>query len=242
MSTILHTNCACYTLPAIGGRYAHCLTRILGISLLIIGCSFHFTTVSAQSKLGFEQYNYIRQPEESAFVPMMHFQTKNNWYAELRYNYEDLQTVSLFAGKTFSGGNAFEYSLIPMIGYSVGRFSGVSFATTTEASWKNFFIWGQTQYSIGNKKSTPDFFFNWSELGYNVSDYFFAGLAMQYTSQEGEQYFDPGFVAGLNWKNVSAPFYVFSPFKKSYYFVLGLNYEYNPEKKNKSKKNISTQF
>ena len=225
MPTIPYTNCTCHTLPATSGRYDHWFARTLGVLLFIIGCSFYFNIVSAQSKLGFEQYNYIRQPEESSFVPMMHFQAKNNWYAELRYNYEDAQTASLFVGKNFSGGNDFEYSVIPMIGYSVGKFTGLSFATTTEATWNRFFIWGQTQYSAGSKKSIPDFFFNWSELGYNISGNFFGGLAMQYTVQEGEQYFDPGFVAGVNWKNISVPFYVLSPFTRGCYFVLGFNYE-----------------
>jgi hypothetical protein len=80
----------------------------------------------SQSKWVFEQYNYIRQQDASAFVPMVHFQTKNNWYGELRYNYEDAQTLSVFGGKTITGGKSLAWSFTPMVGYSTGNFTGVS--------------------------------------------------------------------------------------------------------------------
>src|ERR1044072_5771641 len=68
--------------------------------------------LSAQSKLGFENYNYWGQQSQGTFVPLIHFETNKNWYAELRYNYEDAQTISFYAGKTFSGGNNLTYSII----------------------------------------------------------------------------------------------------------------------------------
>jgi hypothetical protein len=94
-------------------------------------------------------------------------------------------------------------------------------------------VWAQSQYSIATKKTATDFFFNWSELGYNISERVFGGLAMQYTRQDNENFVEPGFVVGMNFKNVSFPVYVFSPFRSGCYFVVGLNYEYSFKKKNK---------
>jgi hypothetical protein len=187
--------------------------------------------VSAQTKWGFENYNYWGHQTPGVFVPIVHFETKENWYAELRYNYEDIQTLSLYSGKIFAGGHSVQYSVTPMLGLSVGKFTGVSLATNAEAAWKDFYVSSQTQYSMAAKRNATNFFFSWSELGYNVSRNFFTGLASQYTLQTGRNDFEPGFLAGLNFKNVSFPFYVFSPFRAGRYFVLGLNYEYKLKKK-----------
>lgn len=185
----------------------------------------------AQSKWVFENYNYIQQKDAAVFVPMLHFETKNNWYAEVRYNYEDVKTASLFGGKMFSGGRSLSYTLTPMIGFSVGNFTGVSLGTNVDLEWKNFFLTAQSQFSKATKNLSTDFFFNWSELGYSIGDHLFAGVAIQYTAEPGAQYFEPGLLAGFSFKNVSIPFYVFSPFAKDRYFVLGLNVEYNLKKR-----------
>lgn len=207
----------------------HLMRSLLFIFLLsIIGLN-----TRAQSKWVFENYNYIQQQDAAVFVPMLHFETKNNWYAELRYNYEDMKTVSLFTGKMLTGGGDLSYTLTPMIGYSIGNFTGVSLAANADLEWKNLFFSSQSQFSKATRNTAGDFFFNWSELGYSIGDHAFAGVAMQYTAEAGAQYFEPGFLAGLSFKNISIPFYAFSPFSKDRYFVLGLNVEYNLKKRKK---------
>ena len=207
--------------------------------LAIIGSMMMHHNGAAQWKAGIEQYVYTGMPVSEAIVPVCHIQSATNWYAELRYNYDEAKSLSLYGGKIFSGGNDLQYTITPMAGFSTGRFTGISFAFNAEMEWKNFFISSQTQYSMTVKKkdsmvvkkNTENFFFSWSELGYNFSNRFFAGLAMQYTRQTSENDFEPGFLAGLNFKNLSFPFYVFSPFRPDRYFVLGVNYEFSFKKK-----------
>jgi hypothetical protein len=188
-------------------------------------------TAFTQAKSGIENYNLLSQGKEYLWMPVAHYQSTKGIYAELRYNYEDVQTVSLYGGRAFDGGNAVKFTLIPMIGFSVGKFTGVSLATNVEAECKKFYLSSQTQYSMATKKDSDGFFFSWSEVGYSLSDIFFAGIAVQYTMQKGINNAEPGFVAGLDFKNISIPVYVFSPFKKSRYFVVGLNYEFDFKKK-----------
>lgn len=197
----------------------------------LMACCVGPADSGAQSKIGIENYNYLGRANNNMIVPMIHIETKHNWYAELRYNYEEAQTLSAFAGKTFTGGKSFAYNVTPMAGVSVGNFAGLSFAANMEIDWKNFYMASQTQYSIATKRSADNFFFSWSELGYNITDYIFGGLAIQYTLEQEKNVVEPGFVAGLNFKNISIPFYVFSPFQAGQYFVLGLNYEYNFKKR-----------
>jgi hypothetical protein len=158
---------------------------------------------------------------------MIHIETKSNWYAEMRYNYEEAETISIYGGKTLGNDGEFHYHITPMAGLSAGRFTGASFAANAEVDWNFFYFSSQSQFSKALKKDNVDFFFSWSEIGYNISTNVFAGLSMQYTRQLGKDEAEPGFMAGINFKNVSVPFYVFNPFNSGCYFVLGLNYEYN---------------
>jgi hypothetical protein len=193
--------------------------------------------IQAQEKIGAELYYYYKTTP--AIQPLIHMQSANSWYAELRYNYEDAKTLSLYGGKTFSGGNYIQYTITPMAGLSTGRFTGVSLAFKGDLEWQDLFLSSQTQHSIAirtndslaAKKNASNFSFSWSELGYNFSDHFFAGLAMQYSRQANENDFEPGLLAGLSFNSLSFPCYVFSPFRPGRYFVLGVNYEFNLKKK-----------
>lgn len=198
---------------------------LVSVSMMIS----HFAP--AQAKAGIEQYSYSGMPLSDAIVPLYHIQSANNWYGELRYNYEDVQTLSVYAGKTISGGKITEFSITPLLGFSTGRFKGISLAANSEISWKQFYISSQLQYSHSIKKGTESFFFNWSELAYNVSPVFFTGFTMQYTRQPGQTDIEPGILAGFNFNSLSFPFYVFSPLREGQYFILGINYEYNFKKR-----------
>lgn len=184
----------------------------------------------SQAKGGVETYNYLNRGKEYAWIPVVHFQTRSKAYMEMRYNYEEMQTFSFLGGKTFTGGSDLLFSITPMAGFSVGKFTGVTFAANAEADWKKIYVSTQSQYSMATKKTMTNFFFNWSELNYYVLRNFFAGLSMQYTRQRNINQVHSGFVAGLDFKGVTIPFYVFNPFQQSRYFVLGFNYEYHLKK------------
>jgi hypothetical protein len=199
--------------------------------LLIVVSMMMRHLAGAQAKAGIEQYSYSGMPLSEAIVPVYHIQSANNWYGELRYNYEDAQTLSIYAGKTINSGKTLQLSITPLLGFSTGRFTGISLAANSEISWKQFYISSQSQYSRGIKKGSASFLFNWSELCYTISPHFFSGLSMQYTRQSGQTDIEPGVMAGLTFNTISIPFYVFSPFRQGQYFILGINYEYNFKKK-----------
>ena len=184
-----------------------------------------------QAKSGIENYNQLGRGNEYVWMPVVHYEAKKGMYAELRYNYEDLKTFSFYGGKTYRGGTDLKHSITPLAGYCIGKFTGLSIAVNAEAEWKDFYVSTQTQFSRATKKDVANFFFSWSEAGYNVSPIFFAGLAIQYTRQQGVNDTQPGLVAGLDFKNISIPFYLFSPFQPGRYLVLGFIYEYHLKKK-----------
>ncbi|RZK44426.1 MAG: hypothetical protein EOO94_05205 [Pedobacter sp.] len=111
--------------------------------LLTVGSS-----TQAQSELGIEQYSYLGTGQPGTIVPVAHYRTRSNWYAEARYNYDEINTFSLYAGRTFSGERNLAYSITPMIGAMVGRSSGGSIAINTEFDFRRFNFSSQSQYSV----------------------------------------------------------------------------------------------
>jgi hypothetical protein len=202
--------------------------------LLLVGALASF----AQAKSGVESYNYLTRQQEYTWMPVVHYQSAKGIYAELRYNYEELKTVSLFGGKMFEIGNEAAISVTPMIGFSAGDFKGMSLAAKTDLEWKGLYASAEMQYSMGWKGGSSNFFFSWSEAGYSFTSNLFGGLAMQFTRQGNSNDFQPGIVAGVEFGNISIPFYLFSPFKQDQYFVLGVNYEYQLKKKKKRAKGM----
>lgn len=188
--------------------------------------------VFPQAKSGLENYTQLDPSSEYRWMPILHYQAQKGFYAEFRYNYEDIKTASVFLGKTFEHGNGNrECSWTPMIGFSSGRFKGASLALNAEIAWKRSYISSQMQYSHSFAAREEHFYFNWSEAGYSLSRTFFAGIALQYTLQAGLHDFQPGFLAGLNLGNFSIPMYLFSPLNGKRFMILGLNYEFQLKQK-----------
>ncbi|MEO7924238.1 MAG: hypothetical protein ABIR30_11230 [Chitinophagaceae bacterium] len=202
--------------------------------LIIISVILMQHKLTAQSKWGFENYHYLDIPGSSAIVPMIHFETPKQLYAELRYNYESEKTATLLVGKTFDGGKKLLYNITPMTGFSTGQFTGISIAARADLEWKDWYFSAETQQSIATGKKGESFFFNWSELGYSITDHFFAGAAMQYIWQDGTGSLEPGIVAGLSYKNFSFPCYIFNPAQKNSHIVLGMNYEWSFKRRTRS--------
>lgn len=195
---------------------------------------FSSAQLLAQGKAGIEQYNYIGAPGESAFVPVVHFETKRGWYTEARYNDDEQNTFSLYSGKRFSREGNTSWSVTPMLGVCLGYLKGSSAGVYFDLEVNNFYFSAETQYTVAFDKVNENYFYNWSETGFSISDHFYTGLTFQFTKYPKENTIDPGIVAGLSFKNISFPVYVFNPFNNGgRYFVLGLNYEYSLKKKKK---------
>src|SRR5450432_910627 len=198
---------------------------------IIIIFLFLLHHVRSQSKMSFEQYSFMGAGQSSLLSPVAHYQNKQNWYAEARYNYEDIHTFSLYAGRTFSGENDFSWSLTPMIGGMAGKLKGGSFGLNSECSYKRFNFSSQAQYSISAETRYDNFFYNWSELCYQPLNWFYTGIAFQHTRlYASNSLLDPGILVAFSFKQWSFPVYSFNPLADKRYFVAGVNWEWKHSK------------
>jgi len=197
---------------------------------------FLLSNARSQSKISFEQYSFMGAGQSSLLSPVAHYETKQKWYAEARYNYEDINTFSLYAGRTFSKQNDFSWSFTPMVGGMAGKLKGGSFGLNSECSFGKFNFSSQAQYSVSAQTQNDNFFYNWSELWYQPLDWIYTGIALQHTRMYAtNSLVDPGVLLGFSYNQWSFPLYSFNPFAGERYFVVGINWEWN-HNKNKKKK------
>jgi hypothetical protein len=207
-------------------------------TLLILSILFVNTPSYSQAKATVEQYHYVGKGQPYVFMPIAHFQTSRNWYAEARYNYEDIETFSLYLGKSFSGEKNLGYTLTPIVGASIGRFRGVSMGLNMDVEYGKFFFSAQSQYSLATDKGkgSDDFFYSWSEAGFQPVEWFYAGASFQQTYMANEKLLDPGALIGFSFGRYSIPLYGFNLLNEQRYFIIGLTVSWQGTKKPGSNK------
>lgn len=202
-------------------------------SILLIVLALIGAPTFGQSELTFEQYRIINTGQPSVYMPVMHYLHPKNWYAEARYNYEDAETFSLYLGRAFTGGtNALNYSVVAMLGGSMGRWQGISTGLNINVDLNNFFFSSQSQYSRSTGGYGDHFEYDWSELGYQSLKWLYAGLSLQHTHDRLTGHdAQPGFMVGFTFNRFTIPVYTFEPFNNSRNFIVGVTMEWKNKKK-----------
>lgn len=181
----------------------------------------------AQPQGGEDQYYYLTPAKTFTLVPVVYYQTNDNWYMEGRYNYEALKTFSFYAGRTFGKQATFSYSVSPVAGLVVGEYRGASLGANVECDYKKVFLSSQFQYTFSWQNRKEDFVYSWTDLSYQLSKKIYLGLSLQQTNVYNEQpRLEHGFFTKAVFKKWSVPLYVFQPEKDERYYVLGLSREW----------------
>jgi hypothetical protein len=210
----------------------HCIKSLIALFILP-------ALAFSQTKTSLQQYHVVGSNRNYLPMSIANFQNQKKWYAEGRYNYEDIRTFSLYFGKTFSREQDLSYSFTPLIGGAMGDFNGLSTGLNLDLDFRNFFFSAQSQYSLSTDDRGSNFFYNWSELAYQPLKWLYGGVSFQNTRlYKTQMSFEPGFLIGYTFKNLSVPLYTFSPFSKERYFMLGLTVEWERASKKKMGKNV----
>lgn len=203
--------------------------------LLILIASGWWLNLKAQPSASVQQYYYLGQ-ETITFAPIATYQFDNKWYIEGRYNYEDLKTFSTYMGRTFQNNSAFTYTITPMVGGVLGRYKGGSVAANVSFEYKNFYLSTQPQYTVAIDGRENNFFYNWADLSYQITDWLGAGVSLQHTKlYQTKSTIEKGGLVEFSFKNWSVPLYIFNPELKERYFLVGVNFDWEGKKKKKTK-------
>ena len=187
----------------------------------------YFGNAFGQPKNGMEHYHVIGKDKIYNWISVLHRLTRHGLYGELRYNYEDLNTFSLYAGKKISGEKKMSYSITPMIGLLVGQYKGISLATNVDLKYENVSMSAQLQYTRNNQQQSADFFYNWSELTWQPVKWLYGGVSVQQT----KIYHciiknEAGMLLGFEINKIVIPVYLFSPFSNDRNLLIGINMDW----------------
>jgi len=102
-------------------------------------------------------------------------------HLEGRYNYEDLETGSVWVGSNFGGGGKLAWELTPMLGGVFGNTTGIAPGYKGSLSWWKLELYSEGEYVIDTGDTSASFFYNWSELTLAPVEWFRFGLVTQRT-------------------------------------------------------------
>jgi len=155
-------------------------------------------------------YGYI-VPESRDYVNPNFTADHGALHLEARYNYEALETGSLWVGYNLSFGEKLVFEIGPMLGGVFGDLSGIAPGYNLLLSYKNFSLSSQSEYFFDPGNSSGNYFYTWSELTYSPWDWLRAGMVVQRTkAYKSDLDIQRGFLVGITYKRVDFTTHVFN--------------------------------
>jgi hypothetical protein len=122
---------------------------------------------------------YLPAGEDLYVMPTL-FADRGPLHLEARWNYEDVDTASLFAGWTFGFGTEDTFvKLTPMLGGVFGNVNGAAPGLEVEAAWARLAYWLEAEYVLDFEDSSANFLYTWSELNVYALDWLWLGGSVQ---------------------------------------------------------------
>jgi hypothetical protein len=166
---------------------------------------------------------FVDPPEDDPYGSAILRADRGVLHLEARYNYEDMDTGSVFAGRTFAWEGAVEFSLVPMVGAVFGRTDGVAPGLELDFIWKALEVYVEAEYVFDFDGADEGFFYMWSELTVSPVEWFAFGLVAQRTrAYETDVEVDRGLLVGFYVGSVSATVYLFNLDRDDPYVMVGV--------------------
>ena len=124
--------------------------------------------------------NLIFLKNDFIFLPIA-TADRGQLHLEGRYNYEDINTTSLWTGVNFHFGEINTLDLTPMAGVVFGNSNGVAPGMRLTFAHKRFELYSEGEYFISLDDVSLNFFYFWTDLSYSPSDWFSFGISGQRT-------------------------------------------------------------
>ncbi len=144
-------------------------------------------------------------------------------HLETRYNYEDLTSVSGFAGWNLAWGRALKLEVTPMFGAVVGETDGVIPALELTLSFSRIEFYVEGEYVVNLNRGRNNFLYSWSELSVWPTDWLRAGLVTQRTNTARlPREIQRGLLAGVAVGRFEGAAYFFNPGSDDRYYVVSV--------------------
>ena len=162
-------------------------------------------------------------PDEEDFLQPTFKADRGRLHLETRYNYEDRESVSFFAGANFEIGDKVKLVLTPMVGGLAGQTDGIIPALEADITVGPFEAYGEAEYVFDLGDSASSYFYMWSELSLWPTEWLRAGVVTQRTRvYQTERDIQRGLLVGVSLKRVEGAVYLFNPGSDDHFTVVSL--------------------
>lgn len=195
-------------------------------NILLILTLLTYHPITAQPRAGFEQY-YSPGPTLAMMpVTRVYYATTGKGYVEARYNYDAAETVGLSIGKQFGKEQPkdLDWTLTPTAGVVAGKNQGASLGLNSNLQFHDWSFSNSTQFTPMKKDA---YFYSWSELGRSFGRKGYFGAALQQDCRSGASCsLSPGITGRLSIAGWTFPLYIFNPFDKRVWLLMGITREW----------------
>jgi len=162
-------------------------------------------------------------PDEDDFAQPTLRADRGRLHLEARYNYEDRESTSFFAGGTFEIGAKTKLALTPMLGGLVGRTDGVVPGFEADLTAGPFAAYAEAEYVLDLGDSASSYFYLWSELSVWPTGWLRAGVVTQRTRvYQTDRDIQRGLLFGVSLRRVEATVYFFNPGADDHFAVVSV--------------------
>lgn len=156
------------------------------------------------------------------------FAADRGWlHLEARYNYENLETGSVWVGYNLGGGGKLVWELTPMLGAVFGETIGVAPGYQGSLSWWRLELYSEGEYVVDRDDASESYFYNWSELSFAPLVWLRLGLVTQRTKvYQTDLDTQRGVLIGFSVRRVSLTTYLFNPDESTPTFVLAVSVDF----------------
>jgi hypothetical protein len=104
---------------------------------------------------------------------------RQHLHLEARYNYENQETGSIWAGYNLSAGSNVVLELTPIVGGVYGKSTGIAPGYELGLTWRNLALTSDSEYMFDTRENGSSFLYSWNEISYSPTDWLHAGLVGQ---------------------------------------------------------------
>ena len=132
-------------------------------------------------------------------------------HLEARYNYEGIDTGSVWVGWNVGVGDKLRLDATLMAGGVFGDTTGVAPGYELTIAWGPLELYSEGEWVFDTGDSDDDFFYNWAQLGYSPWEWLTVGFASQRTrAYETGLDVQRGPFVGFTYKSVTLTTFVFN--------------------------------
>lgn len=167
-------------------------------------------------------YAYFPVDDDGYVQPT--FQAERGWlHLQFRYNYEDLETGSVWIGYNFEFGEALSIGVTPMAGAVIGQTPGIAPGYMVWLEWWRLEFSSEAEYVFDLDEKASSFFYSWTQATISIVDWLQAGLVAQRTRMyHSEREIDRGVMIGATIRQFQTYFHVFNPDDERPTYVVSL--------------------